>query len=56
LRAADLGACHPQGRPSWTGHPVLLLVNAAASIPTPLRPAGLSERRRRISTSFLKEQ
>ena len=43
-RAADLG---------W--HPVLLLVNAAASIANALRPAGLQNAVGVISTSFLKD-
>ena len=43
-RAADLG---------W--HPVLLLVNAAASIANALRPAGLENAIGVISTSFLKD-
>ena len=43
-RAADLG---------W--HPVLLLVNAAASIANALRPAGLENSIGVISTSFLKD-
>jgi branched-chain amino acid transport system substrate-binding protein len=43
-RAAELG---------W--HPVLLLVNAAASIANALRPAGLQNATGVISTSFLKD-
>jgi branched-chain amino acid transport system substrate-binding protein len=43
-RAAELG---------W--HPVLLLVNAAASIANALRPAGLQNSVGVISTSFLKD-